>query len=97
MNEKEEVIKKIETILGRVPDNTRTILNVLVHPDVINTTKRYIHVHDRSDLCQRYAAPWSCVREAEARFENLRLGWLGAASDVLDEIEWCEPCKNKLE
>lgn len=95
MDEKEELISQLEEVLGGVPHNTRLILNGLSHPGVIEFTKRYIKSRDVANLCQKFEAPWDCAKEAEARFENIKYGWLGAGNSI--EFDWwCTPCRNRV-
>lgn len=96
MDEKEELLAKIQEILGSLPIGTAKILNVLTRPDLIEYTKRYIKVMDKASLCTNYEAPWSCIKEAEAKYENMKYGWLGADSGVGFSEWWCENCRKKV-
>lgn len=95
MDEKEELISKMESILGLVPSQTRLVLNAIVHPDVIDETKRYIKAMDKAAMCTKFVAPWDCAKEAEAKFENIKYGWLGAGTS-LEFDWWCEPCRKRV-
>jgi hypothetical protein len=95
MDEKEDLIDAMSSILGLTPQNTRLILNVLVHPDIIEETKAYIRANDFASLCEKFQAPWDCAKEAEAKFENQKHGWLGAGTSM--EFDWwCEPCRKRV-
>lgn len=95
MDEKEELIHQMEHILGLVPGNTRLILNGLVHPEVIEYTKRFIKAKDFASQCQKFKAPWDCAKEAEAKFENIKYGWLGGGT-TMEFDWWCEPCRKRV-
>lgn len=43
MNEKVELCKKIEKVVGYLPVGIGDILSILTHPDVINETEKYIN------------------------------------------------------
>lgn len=95
MQEKEDLIEEIESILGLIPANTRLLLNLLVQPSLVDYTRRYIRAADKSFLCKKYEAPWSCLKEAEAKFENVKFGWLGAGGEF--ELDWiCESCRQRI-
>lgn len=98
MNEKEELIAKLQEAIGFVPANTSYILHVLSRPDVIDATKHYIKAVDKASMCQKYPAPWNCAKEAEARYENIKYGWLGAPSESgLGFADWwCDACRKKV-
>lgn len=94
MDEKEELISTIQELVGYLPLNTRDVLNILVHPEIIDVTKSFVKAMDKAGRCQKYIAPWSCAKEAEARYENIKYGWL-AAGDLQYEW-WCEPCRKRI-
>ena len=96
MEEKAELIARIQEVLGIVPGNTSYILNVLVRDDVIEHTKSYIHSMDKASRCEKFKAPWSCAKEAEAMYENIKYGWLGAANGIGYSEWWCEPCRKRV-
>ncbi len=95
-DEKEELIERIEEAIGYLPDNTRLILKALSHPNVINAAKHYINVNDEAGRCLKYQYPWSCAKEAEAMYENIKFGWLGGVNGVGYDDNWCEPCRKKV-
>ena len=95
MDEKEAVIKKVHRIIGHMPIGTRDLLNVLAHPDVIELTKAFLERMDTASACQKYKAPWSCVKEAEAYYRNIEFGWVGASSHEHDD-SWCVSCWDKV-
>lgn len=94
MEEKLDLITKLQEIYGRIPVGTTEILNMIAHPQVIEFTKRYISAKDFSSRCTNYQAPWSCIREAEAKYENIKYGWLGAGAGYSEW--WCENCRKKV-
>lgn len=98
MDEKEELISGIESILGLTPANTRLILNVLAHPELIEHTKRYIRSKDYASRCTKYETPWDCIKEAEAKFENIKFGWLGSGNSSVElSLDWlCEACHRRI-
>jgi hypothetical protein len=96
MDEKSELIERIKEVLGVLPGNTSYILNVLVREDVIDATKAFIHIKDEGSRCEKFPAPWSCAKEAEAMYENIKYGWLGAAHGIGYSEWWCEPCRKRV-
>lgn len=42
MTTEQEVLKKVERIIGYVPVGMLDLLRVLVHPDVIDLTEKYV-------------------------------------------------------
>lgn len=97
MDEKEELLEHMRSILGHIPGNTNFLLKVLVHPDVIEHTKAYVRKMDVGSQCTQYAYPWSCIKEAEAHYENIKFGWLaGSGSGVGLNDSWCENCRRKV-
>jgi hypothetical protein len=96
-DEKEELIDQIQSVMGYSPIRLRELLNVLTQPGVIEFTKRYVSAMDTASQCQKYKAPWSCAKEAEAHYKNIKYGWLGApGSGVGFNESWCEPCRRKV-
>jgi hypothetical protein len=95
-NAKEELLDHIQMVTGGLPSNARYILKVLAHPDLIEHTRRYFSEMDDEARCQNYEAPWSCAREAEALYKNIKYGWLGGASGIGFDESWCEPCRRKV-
>lgn len=98
MDEKEELLEEIQATLGFLPGNTGYLLHVLTLPEVIDSTKRYVKAMDKASRCLNYQAPWNCAREAEARYENIKHGWLGAPSGSGVGLAewWCENCRKKV-
>lgn len=94
-DEKEALIQQMGRVVGYVPLGTRDLLNVLIHPDLIEFTKRYIESKDDASRCLAFDAPWNCAREAEARYENIKFGWL-AGNGVGFSEWWCENCRKKV-
>lgn len=92
---KEELIAEMQEVLGLIPSNTRLILNALAHPSLIDYARRYLRAVDKAGRCTKYEYPWSCTKEAEAKFENVKYGWLGGVSEI--ELDWiCENCRNRI-
>lgn len=96
MKEKEDLIDRVDIIVGAPPPGLRYILTILAHPDVIEYTKRYIAAMDVASHCTNYTYPWSCIREAEARYKNIKYGWLGGAGGIGLDESWCENCRKKV-
>lgn len=96
MKEKEELIDEMQAAFPRIPQSTREVLSMIVDPKVIEHTKRYIESMDANSKCLMYEAPWSCAKEAEARYENIRYGWLAAGNGVGYSEWWCENCRRKI-
>lgn len=92
MDEKLDLITTIQEVLGRTPQGTVELLNVLVRPEVIEVTKRYVAAYHR---CERFKAPLNCARNAEHEYENLKYGWLGGVSTIGYDESWCEPCRKR--
>ena len=98
MNEKEELVEQVQEVLGYLPVGTRLVISALVRPDVIEATKRYIKEMDEASKCTHHKAPWNCAKEAEAMYENIKFGWLGApsGSGVGFADWWCENCRRRV-
>lgn len=93
-DEKEDLVDHIQGVLGYLPENTRHILRILAHPQVIEYTQEYFGKLDNKTRCLRYDPPWSCVRESEARYENIKHGWTGAPGpDGGTQDLWCPNCR----
>lgn len=95
-SEKEDLIEQMTRIVGHVPIGTRDLLNVLIHPDLIEYTKKYINAQDEGGRCLFYEYPWSCAKEAEANYKNIKYGWLGGASGIGFDETWCDNCRKKI-
>lgn len=93
---KEELIRKITEIVGVEPPGLRVLLRTLGHPDLVGDVLRYLQPLDEALRCQMYATPWNCAREAEARYQNIKYGWLGGAGGIGYDETWCEPCRKKV-
>lgn len=95
-DDKEILLGKVQQILGREEPGIRKVLRLLAHPDVIGYTKKYFDAMDVNSMCTKYESPWSCAREAEARYENIHFGFLGAGSGIGFDDSWCDNCKKKV-
>lgn len=95
MKEREELIDEMQSIFPRIPLNVREVLNMLTDPKVIEHTKRFIEAMDVNSKCLNYQAPWSCILEAEARYQNIKYGWLGGGGTAYSEW-WCDNCRKKV-
>lgn len=93
-DEKDELLDRIGELKGAVPVGLRSFLRLIVEPDVIEYTKRYIESADLQSRCLVYPYPWSCIREADAHLQNITNGWLGAPG-VIDPT-WCDNCRKKV-
>lgn len=94
MEEKETLIKAFKGVSGRYPANLLEILNVLVHPSVVQYAKAYIQVNDHTPVCQKYQYPWNCIKETEAIDQTVNNGWGGNMDDLM--INWCVKCRARL-
>lgn len=55
MDEKQQLIKKLERIIGYIPPGTRDILSVLGHPELIDSSKRYLEsISTGIDPCEAH-------------------------------------------
>lgn len=95
LNEKEDLLDRINALVGRDIPEARLVLKLLAHPDVIEQTNRYFSVLDPTTMCLNYTAPWNCAREADARYENMQHGWIGGANGVGYSEWWCDNCRRK--
>ena len=93
-NEKEDFIEEVKAVLGVEPPAIRQLLVALSHPALLEHTIKYFRSLDSTHDCKIYSPPWSCALEAEAKYENLKFGWLG--SPVGFDDHWCEPCRVRL-
>jgi hypothetical protein len=96
LQQKEELIDGIRDLVGYEPPGVRVLLRVLAHPDLVQHTRRYFDELDTSTKCIKYEAPWSCALEAEARYENIKYGWMGGAGGIGFDESWCENCRRKV-
>jgi hypothetical protein len=93
---KEQLIERVKDLMGYEPPGIRVLLRVLSHPDIVTDTVAYFQPLDKSSACTQYEPPWNCARESEARYENIKYGWLGAGNGVGYSEWWCDPCKKKV-
>lgn len=94
-HEKEDLIDRAKSIAGTEPVGIRQLLALLAHPDMIEHTIKFFVAQDEKHRCLVYSYPWSCIREADARYTNLKFGFLGAGPGTVDP-GWCENCQNKI-
>lgn len=94
--DKEDLIDRITELVGSEPMGVRPMLRILAHPALVSYTVRYFQSLDESSKCLKYEPPWSCAREAEARYENIKYGWLGGINGVGFDESWCENCRKKV-
>lgn len=94
--EKNRLVAKVNSVFGRVPDELRTVIKMLSHPDVIKETITYFNAEDPDLRCRKYESPWNCILEVEARYENVTFGWVGGASGVGYYDGWCENCRKRV-
>lgn len=94
-DDKETLIERVKELVGYEPPGIRVLLRVLAHPVLVQHTRRYFDALDGSMKCLFYEPPWSCAKEAEARYENIKYGWLGGVNGSLVDT-WCDNCKRKV-
>lgn len=92
---KDDLIDQVTSMVGYEPPGLRVLLRVLSHPDMAGEAKKYFEAMDIGSRCTKYEPPWNCAREAEAQYQNIQYGWLGANGVGYDE-SWCEPCRRKV-
>jgi hypothetical protein len=96
-DEKDELLEQLREVTGFEPIGARRFLDLLAQPDLIEYTKRFIHSRDEASRCTNYKAPWSCIKESDARYENIKYGWLGGVNTGAGISEWwCENCRKKV-
>lgn len=96
IEQKEELIDGVTSLLGYQPPGVRVLLRVLAHPSLVHLTRQYFSAQDVSLKCLTYESPWSCSKEAEAKYENIKYGWLGGANGVGFDESWCDNCRKKV-
>lgn len=96
LEDKEDLIDRITELVGGEPAGIRPMLRALAHPQLVQHTVRYFQSMDESSKCLKYEPPWTCAREAEARYENVQYGWLGGVNGVGFDDSWCENCRKKV-
>jgi hypothetical protein len=95
LNDKEDLIELMQTVVGRDIPGVREVIKLLSHPAVIEETNRYFSVLNPATMCLNYQAPWNCAREGDARYENMQFGWVGGANGIGYSEWWCENCRKK--
>ena len=93
---RQELIDGVAQLVGYEPPGIRVLLRVLSHPEIAGVAKEYFESMDVSSRCAKYEPPWSCAREAEAQYQNIKFGWVGATSGIGYDESWCEPCRRKV-
>lgn len=97
--DKEDFVDEIKAIHGHEPPGLRQFLGLLSHPDLIEQTVKFFELVEGQSgkhACQLYEYPWDCAREAEAKYETIKYGWLGAGVGVGFDEAWCEPCRKRV-
>lgn len=89
---KEALLDQMLAIAGRLPAETRYILKLLTHPEIVEHAQIYFNQFNYDKRCLRYSPPWSCRLESEAKYENIIYGWTGAPGGKTQD-SWCENCK----
>lgn len=89
------LVEQITEIVGYEPPGLKSLLRVMSHPDVVSKAVAYLSLMDESTRCLNYEPPWNCARESEARYENIKYGWLGGTTAMGLSDWWCEPCRKK--
>lgn len=93
---KEDLIDGIKELVGQEPIGLRVLLRVLSHPDIVAEVARYFAGLDVTQRCLNYEPPWNCAKEAEARYENVKYGWLGGAGGIGFDESWCDNCRKRV-
>lgn len=89
----EDLIDAIEGVVGVVPNDTRRILRLLIHDDVIDATRLYLDEVGNSNACLVYDPPWDCIKESDEKYETLHYGMMpGLRHDYAWDDQWCERC-----
>lgn len=96
MSDKEELIKHLQEVHGKLPADTRQVIAMLSHPMVAPLMRRYLISLDANFKCARFESPWSCSMEANARYENIKFGWAGGASGIGLDESWCGNCRRRV-
>lgn len=99
LEEKEDFIDEVKAVHGCEPQGLRQILGLLSHPDMIGNTVQFFEAIEGlagKNSCKHYEFPWDCAREAEAKYETIKYGWVGAGVGVGFDESWCEPCRKRV-
>lgn len=96
LKQRENLISSVKELVGYEPAGLRVLLRVLSHPDVVQDVSKYFSGLDTSLTCLKYEAPWSCAKEAEASYQNIKYGWLGGANGIGFDESWCPSCRQKV-
>lgn len=89
-------MRALESVFGRTPPGLSQLLDALVKPDVINATASYLYAHDVNRACRLYEAPWDCLKESEARWENVREHNQITSGGMMEFDYWCENCRVRI-
>ena len=93
---KEDLVDQATSILGHEPAGIRSMLKLLSHPSIIGNVRRYLEALDADAIrCLHYEAPWNCIREADAKYQNMQYGYVGGPMVGVDD-SWCESCLSKV-
>lgn len=88
-----QLLEKVSEVVGYEPPGFRQVLRVLTHPEVAPFSAKYIGALDKSSACTIYEPPWNCAKESEAKYENLKYGWI-AGDNYTDH--WCDNCEKRV-
>lgn len=86
----------MEELAGRSLPELARALHFLSHPEVLPLTKAWVISVDVENRCLNYEAPWNCVREAEAHYENIQYGWTGGVGIGYSGNHWCDNCRKRV-
>ena len=89
---KEALLEQMLAVAGRLPAETRYILKLLTHPEIVEHAQVYFSQFNYDTRCTRYSPPWSCRLESEAKYENIFHGWTGVEGGRTQD-SWCDNCK----
>lgn len=93
---RDDLIDHVSALVGYEPPGIRVLIRVLSYPTVAGEARTYFDAMDVTARCTKYEPPWSCAREAEAQYQNIQFGWMGAANGVGYDESWCENCRGRI-
>jgi hypothetical protein len=86
------LLEQMLAVAGRLPADTRYILKLMTHPDIVEHAQVYFNKFNYDTRCLRYSPPWSCRLESEAKYENIIHGWTGVEGGRTQD-SWCVNCQ----